>query len=119
MQAVLEGIAFRMAEVIDALDRHVAITGPISIDGGLSANRWFCQFLSDTLGREMVVSDTPELTALGTAQMAAEGIGASIPPRRGGTTIHPRPLPDAARTTFARARHAVEAFGETFGQTPA
>ena len=71
MQAVLEGIAFRATEVIHAMQQETSIGNKISIDGGLSANPYFCQFLANVLNKEIVVQHFPEITALGTAQLAA------------------------------------------------
>lgn len=68
-RAVLEGIAFQTAEVIDAMDRINPIGPSISIDGGMSANPAFCQMLANVLGREIIVPDLPELTALGIAAL--------------------------------------------------
>lgn len=73
MQAVLEGVAMRAAEVIRAMSEFVAIGDQISIDGGVSVNPFFCQFLSDVLGREVLVKPMAELTAIGTAQLAGAG----------------------------------------------
>lgn len=71
MQAVLEGIAFRAAEVIDAMKQTSTIGRQISIDGGLSANPYFCQFLANSLQKEIIVQQFSEITALGTAQLAS------------------------------------------------
>lgn len=70
VQAILEGIAFRTAQVVDAMSEHVSIGKDISIDGGMSSNPYFCQFLSDVLQKQIVVQTMGELTALGTAVMA-------------------------------------------------
>ncbi len=81
MQAVLEGVALRAAEVVGAMGQAVALTGPVSIDGGMSANPAFGQFLANALGREVVVAGAAELTALGTARMAMTGAGVrDLPP---------------------------------------
>jgi glycerol kinase len=111
VQAVLEGVAFRTAEVVAAMDAVLPIAAPVSIDGGMTRNRWFCQFLADALGREVRVSDEPELTALGTATLAAEGIGAVIAPPPGGARLSPRDVPPSWAETFTEARTAVQAFG--------
>ena len=71
MQSILEGIAFRATEVIAAMNELVPITDEITIDGGLSANPYFCQFLADVLNLQVVVQSSAELTALGTARLAA------------------------------------------------
>ena len=73
MQALLEGVAFRAAEVIEAMNGHVPIGYTLSVDGGMSGNAYFCQFLANLLGREIIVQDMPELTALGVAMLAADG----------------------------------------------
>jgi glycerol kinase len=77
VQAILEGIAFRAGQVIDAMSAQVSIGDDISIDGGMSSNPYFCQFLSDVLQKRIVVPTTGELTALGTAMMAmgTDGVG--------------------------------------------
>src|SRR5690606_7513402 len=81
MQAVLEGIAFRVGEVLAEMEKQVAILPPISIDGGMSRNPWFCQFVADILGRQIRVSGQAELTALGCGQLAAMGAGSELPYR--------------------------------------
>jgi len=70
VQAVIEGIAFRAAEVLSAMSAYVQISGAISIDGGMTANPYFCQFLADTLERHVAVPGMRELTAFGTAMLA-------------------------------------------------
>jgi len=110
-QAVLEGVAFRMAEVMAAMSNAAPADVPVSIDGGMSRNPWFCQFLADVLGRRLRISDEPELTALGCAQLAARGAGAEImrPPK--GRLLQPRPIPRAWHDTFRAARAAVQTMG--------
>ncbi len=71
VQSILEGIAFRAAEVVSAMNEFVAIQDEISIDGGLSANPYFCQFLANVLNLQVVVQFSSELTAIGTAKLAA------------------------------------------------
>lgn len=71
VRAVVEGVALRAGQVIEAMNEHVAIAATISIDGGMSANPYFCQFLANVLQRNIKVQKMAELTALGTALMAA------------------------------------------------
>ena len=75
MQSVLEGIALRTAEVLMQMARQLTLAGTISIDGGLSNNPYFAQFLSNALKRTVVIPASTELTALGTARMAMLGAG--------------------------------------------
>ena len=63
MQALLEGIALLAAEVIDAMNGATPLDGAISIDGGLSNNRYFCHFLARALGRPVFVPGSADLTA--------------------------------------------------------
>ena len=81
MQALLEGIALRAAEVISAMDEIASLGPSISIDGGLTKNHYFNQFLANAMGKTVVVQSSSELTALGTARLAMLGAGLkSLPP---------------------------------------
>ena len=75
MQAVLEGVALRTLEVMVTMNRQPPRTAAISIDGGLAANPYFGQFLSDALDRQVRVAATADVTALGVARMAMIGAG--------------------------------------------
>jgi glycerol kinase len=110
VQAVLEGIAFRTAEVVQAMAARLPLPQVIPVDGGMSANPWFTQFLCDALGRVVRVSDEAELTARGCAELAAHGAGLSLPSSPGGHVLSPRPLPAGARERFAAALAAVRAY---------
>ena len=71
IQSLLEGVALRAAEVIRAMGEFAVIGERISIDGGVSTNPYFCQFLANVLGHQVSVNAMAELTALGTAALAA------------------------------------------------
>ncbi len=71
MQALLEGIAFRTMEVIEAMSHVVTVKNVISIDGGLSNNPYFCQFLANLLNKKISVPQFSEVTAVGTALLAS------------------------------------------------
>ena len=73
MQSLLEGIAFRAAEVIRAMSSLAEIGDEVSVDGGVSVNPYFCHFLSDVLGKCVAVKTFPEITAIGTARLAGAG----------------------------------------------
>ncbi len=90
MQAVLEGIALLSSELIVAMDRATPLSGAISIDGGLSKNPYFCDFLAEALDRPVSVPASADLTGLGAAQLTLIGAGLAAienlppvpPPRR-------------------------------------
>lgn len=75
MQAVLEGIALRAGELLRAMAKLVPVADRLSIDGGVTRNDYFCDFLAAALGRKLTVPSTAELTGLGAAQFALIGAG--------------------------------------------
>jgi glycerol kinase len=112
-QAVLEGVALRAAELLEALSPDG--TGPVSVDGGMTANAGFVQFLADVTGRPVTVNTQQELTGLGAAQLGYLGLGLAVPPpppsctsfEPGGRSVRVR----AARALFAAAVAATRSFG--------
>jgi len=80
-RATLEGIAYQVADVLDAMeaDRGQAIN-ELRVDGGAAANRLLLQFQADLLGADVVRPRNLETTALGAAYMAglAAGVWADV-----------------------------------------
>lgn len=113
MQALLEGIAFRMSEVIEAMNSTVPIRAPISVDGGLSANPWFCAALAGALEHPLRISSEAELTALGVAILAAEAVGLRLEVPQEGRIVTPEGGLKDLRGRFAAALRAVEAYGRS------
>ena len=76
VRAVLEGVAQRGADLVDAAvaDTSVDIAS-IRIDGGMSRNPTFVQALADATGRSISVSPAVESTTIGAAFLAGLGIG--------------------------------------------
>ena len=103
VQAILEGIAFRAAQVLDAMAATTAIGPVISIDGGMAANPYFCQFLADVTEREITVPHFAELTALGVARMAMDGNGQEATEGKGVNTYRAGRNMSALKERFARA----------------
>ena len=103
IKAVLEGIAFRMAEVLDALAAGGEPQGLISVDGGLTGSRYFLQFFANVAKRPIAVPGNPDLTAYGAGLLAARG---SIPANLGlEVTVEPQPGNAGAwRDRFTDAR---------------
>lgn len=79
LQSILEGIAMRSAEVINAMDKLKPIGDSISVDGGLSANRYFTQFLANLIQKRIVSPTNKEITAQGVALLARKGLGVEHP----------------------------------------
>lgn len=103
VRAVLEGVAFRTAEVINSIDALAPLRGAISIDGGMSRSPAFCQFLADTLGRDIKVSSEPECTALGLAALVLDAQGESLPTPEAARMLTPSPQPIAWAEQFSAA----------------
>ena len=109
MRALLEGIALLAAELIGAMDRASPLDGAVSIDGGLSNNGYFCDFLADALERPVSVPSIADLTGLGCAQMALIGAGLAtaetLPPAPAPRRLaeRRRPVSEAARARFREA----------------
>lgn len=87
-RAALEGVAFQVADLIDASEKDAAsgqfdptvrgTAGPVAalkVDGGMARNDWFLQFQADALGRPVARAAQSESTALGAAFLAAVGAG--------------------------------------------
>jgi len=75
-RALLDGIAFRCAEVISALNEKLGGNlQEVKADGGPTANAFLMQRQADLLGMPIIVSQEPDMTALGAALMAGIGAG--------------------------------------------
>jgi glycerol kinase len=96
MQALLEGIALRAGELLRAMAKLVPIADQLSIDGGVTHNGYFCDFLAAVLGRQLTIPSTAELTGLGAAQFALIGAGLA-------TIDTLPPAPPAERVVTAEA----------------
>jgi len=70
VKATVEGVAFRVAEVIDTLRLGENAEAPIPIDGGLTRSSYFLQFLADVMSCPVAVPEDTELTAVGAAGLA-------------------------------------------------
>jgi len=71
VRAVLEGIAHRGADLVDAAHEETGVSlEEIRVDGGMSANDFFVQRLADFTGRRVAVSLEREATTRGAGLMA-------------------------------------------------
>jgi glycerol kinase len=80
VRAVLEGIAQRGADLVEAAEHDSGLTiGSLRVDGGMSANPTFLQALANAVQRPIEVSPVLEATTLGAAFLAglARGTWAS------------------------------------------
>jgi glycerol kinase len=76
VRAVLEGVAQRGADLLEAAESEVGSRlEEIRLDGGMSANRFFVQRLADFSGHTVAVSSEREATTRGAGLMALVGAG--------------------------------------------
>jgi glycerol kinase len=76
VRAVLEGVAHRGADLLEAGEGDGECSIPsIRVDGGMSANRVFVQALADACQRPVEVSPVLEATTLGAAFLAGMAVG--------------------------------------------
>lgn len=111
VRAVLEGIAHRGADLLEAAELDAGLSvGALAIDGGMSQNATFVQALADATGRRIDVSAVTEATAMGAAYLAGVATGmwpdlatasAQVKPAR---SVEPRRHPNRERWLDARAR---------------
>jgi glycerol kinase len=78
-RATLEGVAYQVADLIDAAGRDAATPlQSLRVDGGMARNAWFLQCQADVLGLPVYQSAHGEATALGAAFLA--GLHAGVWP---------------------------------------
>jgi len=92
VRAVLEGIAQRAADLVEAAEADSGLEiATLRIDGGMSANPTFVQAVADATGRPVDVAGGVEATALGAAFLAGlatgvwsgwDDVAAAAPPAR-------------------------------------
>jgi glycerol kinase len=74
-RAALESTAFQTAELLEAMAKDGVAPQRLRVDGGMTRNDWFLQFMADVLGIEVVRPKNVETTVLGAAILAALGSG--------------------------------------------
>jgi glycerol kinase len=75
-RAALEGIAFQVADILNAMQADAGVKlRELRVDGGASNNNLLMQFQADLLGVPVVRPQVTETTALGAAYLAGLGVG--------------------------------------------
>ncbi len=76
VRAVLEGVAHRGADLLEAAEADAGVEIPrLAVDGGMSDNPLFLQALADSCGRPVEVAPVTEATTLGAAFLAGVAVG--------------------------------------------
>jgi glycerol kinase len=104
-RAALEGIAWRVADVVEAMSAHVPLTA-LRVDGGLTRDETLLQIQADALGLPLAVGHA-ETTVLGAAMLAGVGAGIFDSVEQAASRVTPeriiRPRADAAERERRRA----------------
>ncbi|MFN3845170.1 MAG: glycerol kinase GlpK [Paracoccaceae bacterium] len=77
VRAALESVGYQTRDLLEAMraDWGAAADGVLRVDGGMTANDWAMQFLSDILGAPVDRPKVTETTALGAAYLAGMQAG--------------------------------------------
>ena len=75
-RATLEGVAYQVADLVEAAEADLGERLPaLRVDGGMARNDTFLAWQADVLGLPVLAAPHPEMTALGAAFLAAVGAG--------------------------------------------
>jgi glycerol kinase len=104
-RAAIDAIAQQVADVFEVMQLDIGThLTQLSADGGASRNDMLMQFQADIIGRPVVRGDRAEVSALGAAMMAAQGMGRTLAPAANAKTFTPQPIDrDAMRGRWREA----------------
>jgi glycerol kinase len=74
-RAALEAVCYQTYDLQQAMDSDGICSSKVLVDGGMVANDWLCQFLSDILQVEIERPENMETTAIGAAYLAGLQLG--------------------------------------------
>jgi len=75
VRATIESVAYQSYDLFNAMNKDGLKPRIVKIDGGMVANNWFSQFLSDTINLKVIRPKVLETTALGVALFAGYQVG--------------------------------------------
>ncbi len=112
-QSTLEGIALRTAQLLNAIAPLTGERKNLSVDGGLTNNSYFCQFLADVTQREIIIPASPDITTYGTARFALIGSGLV----KNTSDLPPADEPKSIIIPRTDLTHFIERFGEAIARS--
>jgi gluconokinase len=74
-RATLEGVGYRMRTIFEPMEEVAGPAHEIRATGGFIRSPLWLQIVCDVLGRDFLVTDSPEASSLGAAQLAMRGAG--------------------------------------------
>jgi glycerol kinase len=118
VRAVLEGVAHRGADLVEASESDSGFPiAALRIDGGMTDNDVFVQALADAIGRPVEISPVQEATTLGAGLLAGLAVGTYTTTSELAETFSPRRTVEpqrsdtdrvASRERWLAARHKAE-----------
>jgi glycerol kinase len=122
VRAVLEGVAHRGADLLDAAERDSGLAVPtLRVDGGMSENDVFVQALADACGRPVEIAPVTEATTLGAAFLAGMAVGTWRDEAAGAAAGRPRQVVEPSLGQHAhdlRRERWLEARSRAVGTVP-
>lgn len=98
VRAVLEGIAHRGADLLEAVEADSGLAVDVlRLDGGMSANATFVQALADATSRRIEVAPVTEATTLGAGFLAGTATGVWPSLREACALVRPRVVVEPSR----------------------
>lgn len=73
-RALVEGICFELKSIVGAIEQSVGISKKIIVSGGFTHSTAWVQILCNVLGRQLVVSDSHDASALGAAAIGFKSL---------------------------------------------
>jgi gluconokinase len=106
LQAAMEAVAFRFAEIFDQLKKVAKIDEIVVSGGALDASPVWTQIIADVLGRDLLVSNEPEASLRGAVLLALESTG-KIKNLEVSTVLNPKQFHPKCHEVYkaARKRH--------------
>ncbi|NQX42008.1 gluconokinase [Pedobacter steynii] len=74
-RAVLEGICYALNEVLQAVEQYAEEIKQINVSGGFVQSRIWMEILADITGKEIVLLQTEDASAVGAAYLAIKAMG--------------------------------------------
>lgn len=100
VQAALESVAYRFAEIYDQLNEVLEIKEIIASGGALRESPVWTQIIADVLANKMSLPDTREASSRGAVLLALESIGKI-------EDISDLKTPEGTKFSFNKKRHAI------------
>lgn len=99
--AVMEGIAFQMRAILEAMEAYGSVHTLILFGGGAKSDLW-CQIIADVTGMKINVTKTPEAAGAGAAILASRAAGDNIDSLAIGRVYIPSSLQGAYEEKYSK-----------------